>query len=137
MYLPKLNKKGNHQKNYKCQFNRKIFRLERMIQVFRQGALKLNRAQIGKTHLVLIEGYSRRSKNFLQGRNDQNIRVILPSTETVPFKNGGDGREIMPGDYVAVHVNEANSQILKAIPLYLTSLQDFYSEGYVQRAIQI
>lgn len=100
-----------------------------MIRVFRQGALKLNRAQIGKTHLVLIEGYSRRSKNSLQGRNDQNIRVILPSNEIVPFKNGGGAREIMPGDYVAVHVNDANSQILKAIPLYLVGLQDFYSEG--------
>lgn len=108
-----------------------------MIQVFRQGALKLNRAQIGKTHLVLVEGYSRRSKNFLQGRNDQNIRVILPANESVPLKNGGSAREIVPGDYVAVHVNDANSQILKAIPLYLTNLQDFYLEDYGQTAIQI
>ncbi|XP_018563082.1 CDK5RAP1-like protein [Anoplophora glabripennis] len=112
-------------------------RLERMIQVFRQIALKLNRTQIGKTHLVLVEGYSRRSKNFLKGRNDQNIRVILPANETVPFKNGGSGREIIPGDYVAVHVNDANSQVLKAIPLYLTNLQDFYLEDRHQRAIQI
>ncbi|KAJ8915029.1 hypothetical protein NQ315_016004 [Exocentrus adspersus] len=112
-------------------------RLERMIQVFRQTALRLNTAQIGKTHLVLIEGYSRRSKNFLQGRNDQNIKVILPSSEIVPFKDGSGAREVNVGDYVAVHVNDANSQILKAIPLYLTSLQDFYAEGYLRSAVKM
>nr|XP_023024968.1 CDK5 regulatory subunit-associated protein 1 [Leptinotarsa decemlineata] len=101
-------------------------RLERMIQIFRQHALRLNQSQIGKNHLVLIEGYSRRSKNFLQGRNDHNIKVIVPGNEAVPLLNGSSSRQMKPGDYVSVYVNDANSQTLKAIPLYLTSLEDYY-----------
>lgn len=102
-------------------------RLENMIQVFRHHAEKLNRSQIGKKHLVLIEGYSKRSKSFLQGRNDHNIRVIVPS-EHVPDKNGNNLRDLKPGDYVAVRVNDANSQTLRAVPLYTTSLKDFCLE---------
>ncbi|KAJ8967607.1 hypothetical protein NQ314_002725 [Rhamnusium bicolor] len=113
-------------------------RVARMIEVFSQTALKLNRAQIGRNHLVLIECHSRKSKNFFQGRNDQNVRVILPATELVPFKDGGGARVLKPGDYVAAYINDANSQLLKAIPLYLTGLQEFYSVDYVQpRAAQI
>ncbi|XP_074038251.1 CDK5RAP1-like protein [Leptinotarsa decemlineata] len=104
----------------------KQMRLERMIQIFRQHALRLNQSQIGKNHLVLIEGYSRRSKNFLQGRNDHNIKVIVPGNEAVPLLNGSSSRQLKPGDYVSVYVNDANSQTLKAIPLYLTSLEDYY-----------
>lgn len=85
---------------------------------------------------MLIEGYSKRSKNCLQGRNDQNIRIILPN-DPVPFKNGGGARNLKPGDYVAVCVNHANSQVLKAIPLYLTSLEDYYTKSVQHIAIQI
>lgn len=106
--------------------NVKQERLERMIKTFRHYALKLNTAQIGRTHLVLIEGYSKRSNQNFKGRNDYNIRVILPD-EIVPFKDGTCGRRLKPGDYVAVYINNANSQSLKGIPLYLTSLQEFYA----------
>lgn len=50
-------------------------RLEKMIKMFRYHADRLNRAQIGKVHLVLVEGHSKRSRNQLAGRNDQNIKV--------------------------------------------------------------
>lgn len=108
-----------------------------MIEVFRRNCLKLNSSQIGKTHLVLVEGYSKRSKAQLQGRNDQNIRIILPSDSQVPFKNGSGFREMKAGDYVAVQVNTANSQVLKAIPLYLTSIEEFYSDSFQHIAVQI
>lgn len=108
-----------------------------MIEVFRKNALKLNTSQIGKTHLVLIEGYSKRSKAHLQGRNDQNVRVILPSDSAVPFKNGGGTRMMKAGDYVAAQVNTANSQVLKAIPLYLTSIEEFYGDNFQHIAVQI
>ncbi|CAH0563782.1 unnamed protein product [Brassicogethes aeneus] len=104
-------------------------RLLRMIEVFRNSAYKLNSLQIGKTNLVLVEQLSKRSNQNYQGRNDQNIRVILPSEGMVPYKNGSNGREVKPGDYVAVYINSASSQTLRGIPLYLTSLQDFYSEA--------
>nr|CAI5853966.1 unnamed protein product [Callosobruchus analis] len=73
-------------------------RLERMIQLHRQHALKLNTAQIGKNHLVLIEGLSKKSKQYFQGRNDQNVRVILPANEMVPWRDGGGAREIRSGE---------------------------------------
>ncbi|CAG9836866.1 unnamed protein product [Diabrotica balteata] len=103
----------------------KYSRLQRMIEVFRQTALHLNQSQIGKTHLVLIEGYSKRSNKFFQGRNDNNIRVILPVTP-VPSTESETLTELRAGDYVAVHVNDANSQTLRAIPLYKTSLSNYY-----------
>lgn len=114
-----------------------FFRLQRMIQVFRKNALKLNTSQIGKTHLVLIEGYSRRSKAHFQGRNDQNVRVILAEDGPVPYRNGTGARYLKAGDYVAAQVNTANSQVLKAIPLYLTSIQEFYSDDFRHMALQI
>lgn len=107
-----------------------------MIEVFRKNALKLNLSQIGKPHLVLVEGHSKRSDLYLQGRNDQNIRVIIPD-DTVPYKNGMGSRKLQAGDYVAVQVNTATSQSLKGIPLYLTRLQEFYDENLEHIAIQI
>lgn len=50
-------------------------RLERMIYTYRNITDKLNRAQIGRLQLILIEGHSRRSNSQLAGRNDQNIKV--------------------------------------------------------------
>lgn len=101
-----------------------------MIQVFRKNALKLNMSQIGKTQLVLVEGFSRRSKAHFQGRNDQNVRVILAGDGLVPLKNGSGARHLQAGDYVAAQVNTANSQVLKAIPLYLTSIHEFYNDDF-------
>lgn len=112
-------------------------RLVRMIEVFRRNALKINMSQIGKTHLVLIEGFSKRSRTHLQGRNDQNVRVILSDNGPIPLKNGGGARNLHLGDYVAVHVNSASSQVLKAIPLYLTSIEEFYAENIGHVALQV
>lgn len=107
-----------------------------MVEVYRKKVLSLNLSQIGKTHLVLIEGHSKRSDLYFQGRNDQNVRVILPD-DPVPNKNGTGSRRLKAGDYVAVQVNTANSQILKAIPLYQTSIQEFYGDGIEHIALQI
>lgn len=107
----------------------KMNRLHRMMEVYRRNALALNSSQIGKSHLVLIEGFSKRSRNFLQGRNDNNIKVILPGNEQVPSRDGQVARLLKPGDYVAVHINAASSQVLKGIPLYVTGLQEYYEEN--------
>ncbi|KAK9885314.1 hypothetical protein WA026_010808 [Henosepilachna vigintioctopunctata] len=101
-------------------------RLEQMIAMFRYHVEKRNRAQIGQIQLVLIEGFSKRSKSNLVGRNDQNLNVVIPGLDLVPTKcEYNDCRLLKPGDYVAVHINDANSQILKGIPLYRTKLTDF------------
>ncbi|RZC42590.1 UPF0004, Radical SAM, and/or TRAM domain containing protein [Asbolus verrucosus] len=103
-------------------------RLERMIQTYRSITEKLNTVQIGRLQLILIEGHSKRSKSHLAGRNDQNIKVILPAGE-IPHKNGHHSKQLAPGDYVVVQINSASSQVLKGIPLYYTSLSEFYANS--------
>lgn len=63
---------------------------------------------------------SKRSSNDLYGRNDANIKVIIPSVE-VPSSCRGEAltkRQIQTGDLVMVNVTESNSQVLKGQPLY-------------------
>ncbi|KAJ3646631.1 hypothetical protein Zmor_024210 [Zophobas morio] len=106
-------------------------RLERMIQTYRTHTETLNKAQIGRLQLILIEGYSKRSKSQLAGRNDQNIKVIVPAGE-VPQKDGNNNKLLEPGDYVVVQINAANSQVLKGIPLYCTTLTEYYIESPIE-----
>lgn len=101
-------------------------RLREMIAAFRAGAEQLNRQFVGREELVLVEGFSKRSKDDLSGRNDGNIKVILPSGD-VPMghSNADERKTIVSGDYVAVKIVESNSQILKGVPLYHTTISEF------------
>ncbi|XP_065218104.1 CDK5RAP1-like protein isoform X2 [Planococcus citri] len=102
-------------------------RTHRVSLLFREIATQLNKQQIGKQHLVLVEGQSKKNESKLQGRNDNNIKVILPRYE-IPDRIGSSNlREIKPGDYVCVEITESNSQNFRGIPLYHTSLQSFYA----------
>jgi tRNA-2-methylthio-N6-dimethylallyladenosine synthase len=60
-----------------------------------------NQLAIGKVHKVLVEGFSKRSEDFLQGRNDQNKVVIFPK------------EHYRKGDYVMVKVTSCSSATLK------------------------
>ena len=53
-------------------------RLSEVISVQHEIAKKLNQAQEGKVHRVLIEMQSKKNENEWMGRNEQNIKVILP-----------------------------------------------------------
>lgn len=53
-------------------------RLQEIIDRQGQHSLERNQASVGKTHRVLIEGISKRSDEYLFGRNDQNKVVIFP-----------------------------------------------------------
>lgn len=99
----------------------KIERLNRMVDVFRSEATKVNRDQVGQQQLVLVEGTSKRSKLHLVGRNDGNTRIIFPNVEVE--KDNGATEQIQPGDYVSVMITDSSSQVLKGIPLRLTTLQ--------------
>lgn len=69
---------------------------------------------------------SKRSEKDFQGRNDGNTKVIFPQ-ESIPINNmSGEHKVIEPGDYIVVHVCDANSQILKGIPLYHTTVAEFH-----------
>ncbi|XP_045475978.1 CDK5RAP1-like protein [Harmonia axyridis] len=137
LFMYSMREKTTAHRRYKDDIpnNVKHRRLTEMIESYRNNVHKINHAQIGQIQLVLIEGFSKRSDANLVGRNDQNIKVIIPGLDLIPSKSETeDSRLLKPGDYVAVHINDANSQILKGIPLYRTSLMDFwYSQNGEER----
>lgn len=103
----------------------KIERLQRMAQLYRKHADAINKSQIGKTQLVLIEGPSKKSQEQLVGRNESNLKVVIPKVE-IPQKGSQVVKAVEPGDYVAVKVENANSQTFMGVALYHTTLTDFY-----------
>ncbi|MCC7454270.1 MAG: tRNA (N6-isopentenyl adenosine(37)-C2)-methylthiotransferase MiaB [Crocinitomix sp.] len=62
-----------------------------------------NEKMVGKVCRVLIEGTSKRSKDYVFGRNSQNVTTIFPKEN---FK---------PGDYVNVLIKEFTSATLKGV----------------------
>ncbi|XP_022900402.2 CDK5RAP1-like protein [Onthophagus taurus] len=103
----------------------KLNRLQKMVSLYRNIAETLNRQKVGELQLILIEGHSKRSKNQFQGRNDSNVKVIIPAGE-IPVGDSNYLTDIKPGDYIVVQINDSSSQTLKGIPLYHTTLQDFH-----------
>nr|XP_009667805.1 PREDICTED: CDK5 regulatory subunit-associated protein 1 [Struthio camelus australis] len=96
--------------------------LEELITVFREEASRANRAMVGHSQLVLVEGPSKRSTSELCGRNDGNIKVIFPDAE---IEDAADCKALVraqPGDYVLVKVTSASSQTLKGVLLCRTTL---------------
>ncbi|MEA5258969.1 tRNA (N6-isopentenyl adenosine(37)-C2)-methylthiotransferase MiaB [Arcicella aquatica] len=75
-------------------------RLAEIIALQRQISLERNQMSVGTIQKVLIEGDSKRSEDFLQGRNDQNKMVILPK---------GNHKK---GDYVHVKITSCSSATL-------------------------
>lgn len=54
-------------------------RLNEIIQKQTGHSLARNKKDLGKVHKVLVEGFSKRSKDFLQGRNSANKVVVFPA----------------------------------------------------------
>ena len=79
----------------------KIDRLNRMIALQNELSLENNRRCIGRTFEVLIEGTSKRSREQLFGRTEQNRVVVF------------DRGKHHPGEYVNVRITEASSATLK------------------------
>ncbi len=79
----------------------KSARLTEIIDLQLSQALASHQAQIGKIHKVLVEGFSKRSDDFLSGRNDYNSKTIFPR---------GKAKK---GDYVLVKITECTSATLK------------------------
>ncbi|KAG7171201.1 CDK5RAP1-like protein [Homarus americanus] len=103
----------------------KLDRLQRMCGLFRTEVAKINRMQVGQQQLILVEGASKRSNLDLVGRNDGNTRVIFPDVE-VEDKDIRCTRKIQPGDYVSVLITNSSTQVLKGIPLAITTLQAYH-----------
>ena len=60
----------------------KIDRLNRMIALQNELSLCSNRNDVGKNFEVLVEGYSKRSKDDMFGRTQQNKVIVFPAGDT-------------------------------------------------------
>ena len=78
----------------------KIERLNRMIALQNQLSLESNKRDIGKTFTVLVENFSKRSRDQLVGRTPQNKTCVFPKSD------------LRPGDYAKVKVVDASSATL-------------------------
>ncbi len=75
-------------------------RLQEIINLQLKLSMISNQKDLGKVHKVLAESISKRSKEHLSGRNDQNKVVIFPK------------ENFQPGDYVNVLVDDCTSATL-------------------------
>ena len=75
-------------------------RLQEIIEKQKQISLQRNQKDINKVHKVLIEGFSKRSEEHLQGRNSANKVIIFPK------------EDFQLGEYVNVLVTDCTSATL-------------------------
>ena len=78
----------------------KIQRLNELIQLQTELSAEANRRDVGKTFDVLVEGYSKRSREQLMGRNEQNKAVVF------------DKQDHHIGDTVKVRITSSSSATL-------------------------
>ena len=79
----------------------KVRRLNEIIALQNQLSLVSNQREIGKTVEVLVEGFSKRSKEDMYGRTSQYKTVVFPRTDQ------------KVGDLVNVHILEASAATLR------------------------
>jgi len=75
-------------------------RLREIIDKQQEHSLKRNQRELDKVHKVLIEGYSKRSEEYMQGRNSANKVVVFPREN---YKKG---------EYVNVRVTDCTAATL-------------------------
>jgi len=79
----------------------KILRLNEIIALQQKLSLQSNQKDIGKVVEVLVENVSKRSQDFLSGRNSQNKMVVFPR------------QNYKVGDYVKVKITDCTAATLK------------------------
>ncbi len=88
-------------------------RLSEIIDLQQEISRNVNDENIGNEEIVLIEGFSRRSEEYLSGRTDTNKVAIIPAMEG-----------IKPGDYVKVKTERATSATLFCKYIEHTTLEN-------------
>lgn len=78
---------------------------------------ELNRQEIGREHLVLVEGPSKRSDEQLCGRTDTNKMVVF------------DKENYQKGEYVVVQINDCTSATLMGRAIRKTSVREYNGEA--------
>jgi tRNA-2-methylthio-N6-dimethylallyladenosine synthase len=78
-------------------------RLTEIIDLQHKHSMEKNLTAVNKIHKVLIEGFSKKSNDYLFGRNDENKMIVFPK---------GNHKK---GDYVNVLVKECTLATLKGV----------------------
>jgi tRNA-2-methylthio-N6-dimethylallyladenosine synthase len=91
-------------------------RLSEIIQQQMSIQEKNNKDEVGKRHLVLVEGTSKKSDQQLSGRTDTNKMAVF------------DRRDFQKGDYVEVEVTDYTSATLIAKPIQKSSISEFFGQ---------
>jgi tRNA-2-methylthio-N6-dimethylallyladenosine synthase len=78
-------------------------RLNHIIDLQHKISFEINQSEIGTEKIVLVEGNSKKSDDFLAGRTDTNKITVFPKSD-----------EIAIGDYVKVKIHRATSATLFA-----------------------
>jgi tRNA-2-methylthio-N6-dimethylallyladenosine synthase len=78
----------------------KSARLQEIINLQQQLSHESNKRDVGKTFEVLVEGFSKKSEDFLMGRNSQNKVVVFPR------------KDYRKGDYVHVKITDCTPATL-------------------------
>lgn len=81
----------------------KVKRLTEIINLQQELSHESNKNDVGKTFEVLVESVSKRSDEFLSGRNSQNKVVVFPREDH------------KPGDYVNVKITDCTAATLKGV----------------------
>jgi tRNA-2-methylthio-N6-dimethylallyladenosine synthase len=90
-------------------------RLAEVIETFREAAKEKAKGEIGKTHLVLVEGTSKRDDAKATGRADNGKRVV--------FMNNDESKK---GEYAEVRIREAGVNTLIGDFVKKTTAKAFY-----------
>jgi tRNA-2-methylthio-N6-dimethylallyladenosine synthase len=106
----------------------KAGRVTKLIELQRAISLKKNRAMIGKTVEVLVEGEGRRSSDQWMGRTGGNIVTVFPKRGLAPFRENAMVRttvldekvpdplsSIKPGSLVPVRITDATVTTLYGV----------------------
>jgi tRNA-2-methylthio-N6-dimethylallyladenosine synthase len=86
-------------------------RLSEIIELQQEHSLESNRAEIGRTHTVLVEGTSKKSDDQFFGRTDTNKGVVF------------DREDYQKGQYVRVRIDDCTSSTLLGTALETTTLE--------------
>ena len=90
-------------------------RLINLIEVFKRNQLIKQKQEIGKHHLVLVDGFGRLGETQMTGLTDHNKRAVFEARS-----------DIKKGDFVSVKVYDAQQNTLFCEPLQISEVQDFY-----------
>eukprot|EP00924_Labyrinthula_sp_SR-Ha-C_P002415 snap_masked-scaffold_16-processed-gene-3.38-mRNA-1 protein AED:0.30 eAED:0.30 QI:0/-1/0/1/-1/1/1/0/549 len=100
-------------------------RLGELISAYRKNAEEKSKSLIGSEQVVLIEGFSKRSKNEFVGKTN-GLRFCIVPKQKVLDKHLNKKRDIQIGDYVVVQVSEASASTLKCDPQEITRIANYY-----------